>query len=83
MSYFYYLIDQQCSQAMYVEVVNSSTTYQPIEVSTVTPMVSDKKSRIMRLSREQALELARLLKKAAKEVPIPSEHLEYPGKIVE
>lgn len=80
MSHFDYLIDQQCSQRMLVTTDESS--YQSIVLSTETRMFSDHRSELIRLSREQALALIPLLQAAADEVPIPAEHVEYPGKVL-
>lgn len=77
-----YLIDQQASQQLHIDVADTQRTYQPIVISEYTPLTGSTRRRL-RLSREQALALAALLNDAAAQVPeVTTEGLEYPGKLV-
>lgn len=70
-----FLIDQQASHELVVELSDPKRSYQPIEVYEIggDPIP---------LSREQALQLSLALKEVALMCPTAEEHMEYPGKVL-
>lgn len=75
-----YLVDQQCSQQLYVDVVDQAV-YQPIVLSKATG--GGPENEFWQLGKHQALALADLLKKAAKRCPEPPENVEHPGYLLD
>lgn len=69
-----YLIDQQVSHSLIVGIQNKPT-FQPI-------IFGEDGQAMIELSREQALEVAVQLRRAAMQVDDPGDKIEYPGKII-
>lgn len=75
-----YLVDQQMSQRFIVQAENVHNTCRPINVLLETPML-DLSENILKLSKEQASALGKMLIKAAEYCP-DIEDCEYPGKVL-
>ncbi len=69
-----YKIDQQASHSLIVGI-SVAPSYQPI-------LLGEDGQTPLQLSREQALEVAAQLRRAAMQVEDPGDHIEYPGKVI-
>ena len=70
----YYLIDQQVSHNLVIGIQHKPT-FQPI-------LFGEDGQALIELSREQALEVAAQLRRAAMQVDDPGDKIEYPGKVI-
>lgn len=76
---FAYLIDQQMSAQMSIEL--DTTKYQGIKIVEQIPMIKHSKVKL-KLSREQAIALVKDLESAIDYMPDHGDRVEYPGKVV-